>query len=115
MNFHQDDPDFDENDAYFNPVTIGFETVENRHTGLDAIRLTDEPYSGIIFQYGKVEFVEDEANDKLTIKFEYDVLEENKKVFAPEPFEKYIGELLEQLLAQGIVENSLTYTGGTDE
>jgi len=104
-----------QNDAYFNPFTIGFETVESKNTGLEAIRLTDEPYKGIIFQYGKVSFTPDEENDKLHLKFEYDILDQNNKIFKEEIFENYIGELLQQFIMQGVAENSLTYTGGTDE
>jgi len=104
-----------QNDVYFNPFTIGFETVESKNTGLEAIRLTDEPYKGIIFQYGKVSFTPDEENDKLHLKFEYDILDQNNKIFKEEIFENYIGELLQQFIMQGVAENSLTYTGGTDE
>jgi nicotinamide mononucleotide (NMN) deamidase PncC len=104
-----------QDDLYFNPFTIGFETVESKTTGLEAVRLTDEPYKGIIFQYGKVSFTPDEENDKLHLKFEYDILDQNNKIFKEEIFEKYIGDLLQQLIMQGVAENSLTYTGGTDE
>jgi hypothetical protein len=99
----------------FDVLEIGFETVESKTSGLEAIRLTDEPYSGIIFQYGKVEFEPDEENDTLRLKFEYDILDQNKKIFDEKIFEKYIGDLLTQLIMQGVAENSLTYTGGTDE
>ena len=104
-----------QDELYFNPFTIGFETVESKTTGLEAVRLTDEPYKGIIFQYGKVSFDADEENDKLHLKFEYEILERANKVFKPEPFEKYIGKLLEELIIQGTVANTITYTGGTDE
>ena len=103
------------NDQPFDVLEIGFETVESKNTGLEAIRLTDEPYKGIIFQYGKVSFTPDEQNDKLHLKFEYDILDQNNKIFKEEIFEKYIGDLLQQLIMQGVAENSLTYTGGTDE
>ena len=104
-----------QDDLYFNPFTIGFETVESKSTGLEAVRLTDEPYKGIIFQYGKVSFTPDEENDKLHLKFEYDILDQNNKIFKEEIFENYIGDLLQQLIMQGVAANSLTYTGGTDE
>ena len=99
----------------FDVLEIGFETVESKSNGLEAIRLTDEPYKGIIFQYGKVELQPDEENDKLHLKFEYDILDQNKKIFKEEIFEKYIGDLLQQLIMQGVAQNSLTYTGGVDE
>lgn len=94
---------------------IGYQTVESKSTGLEAVRLTDEPYSGIIFQYGRVEFIEDPENDRLRMKFDYEVLDKNNKEFQPEPFERYIGDLLTQLVMAGILTNSLTYTGGVDE
>ena len=99
----------------FDVLEIGFETVESKSNGLEAIRLTDEPYKGIIFQYGKVSLDPDEENDKLHLKFEYDILDQNKKIFKEEIFEKYIGDLLQQLIMQGVAANSLTYTGGSEE
>ena len=30
------------------------------------------------------------------------------------PFEAYIGDILQELLHQGVEENNLTYTGGTE-
>ena len=90
--------------------------VVEHKTGFDALKLTEEPFAGIIYTYGKVEFEEDEENDHLHIKFEYDILDMGGKGFGSmEPFEKYIGGILEELLHEGIAENSLTYTGGVDE
>lgn len=94
---------------------FNYVTVQNRRNGMDAIKLLDEPFSGIIFTYGRVEFEEDEANDQLRIKFEYEILDKNSKEFSdPKPFEKYIGDLLQELIHKGIEENNLTYTGGVD-
>lgn len=91
-------------------------TVQNKSNGMDAIKLLDDPFSGIIFSYGRVEFEEDEANDRLVLKFEYEILEKAGKSFSDnKPFEKYIGGLLEELIHQGIAENNITYTGGIDE
>jgi len=93
-----------------------FVTVENRKNGMDAIKLLEEPFSGIIYSYGRVSFEEDEANDKLRLSFEYEIHDKNGKEFTDsKPFEKYIGDLLQELIHQGIAENSLTYTGGVDE
>jgi len=90
--------------------------VESRIDGHDAIKLTEEPFSGIIYTYGKVEFDEDEANSTVHLKFEYEVLDYNhKQLTDKKPFEKYIGKILEDLIHEGIQENNLTYTGGVDE
>lgn len=95
---------------------FNYVVVENRNTGLDAIKLLDEPFSGIIIEYGKVELEADEENSQLRIKFEYDILDKGGKQFTDmKPFEKYLGDLLQELIHQGIEENSLTYTGGVDE
>jgi len=95
---------------------LPFVVVESRADGLEAIKLTEEPFAGIIYNYGKVSFDEDETNDKITIKFEYDILDYGTKALTdPAPFEKYIGDLLTELIHRGVAENDLTYTGGVDE
>lgn len=93
-----------------------FVVVQNRKDGMDAIKLLEDPFSGIIYSYGRVEFEEDEANDRLVLKYEYEIHDKNGKEFSDmKPFEKYIGDLLQELIHQGIAENSLTYTGGIDD
>ena len=95
---------------------FNYVTVENKHDGTDAIKLLDEPFSGIIIQYGKVSFEVDEENDRLKIGFEYEILDKANKEFTDiVPFETYLGDLLQELIHLGIEENSLTYTGGVDE
>lgn len=89
--------------------------VEDRNSGLDAIKLTEYPYEGIIITYGQVNFEPDEQNDTLKIKFEYDILEGNVPDWNKPKFEQYIGDLLQELIHQGIEENSLTYTGGIED
>lgn len=94
---------------------FNYVTVQNRKDGMDAIKLLDEPFSGIIFTYGRVEFQEDSTNSQLKIKFEYEILDKNSKEFTDtKPFEQYIGDLLQELIHKGIEENNLTYTGGID-
>jgi hypothetical protein len=92
-----------------------FVVVENKRTGMDAIKLTSEPYSGIIYTYGKVEFTPDEENSTLKIKFDYEILDYASKQFDLSIFESYIGEILTDLIHEGIAENSISYTGGVDE
>lgn len=88
-------------------------TVQNR-SGHDAIKLTEGAFEGIIYQYGKISFSED--GERATIHFEYEILDYNNKVLTdPLPFEKYIGDILQELIHEGIANNNLTYTGGVDE
>ena len=94
------------------PYTV----VQSKYTGLDAIKLTEQPFEGIIYSYGKVEFDEDELNDTIHLKFDYEVHDYNNKTLTDKkPFESYIGKILEELIHEGIEENNLTYTGGVDE
>ena len=94
------------------PITI----LESRKNGLQAIKLLEEPFEGIIYTYGKVSMDADEENNKLKLAFEYEILDYNDKTLVKmEPFETYIGKILEELIHQGIEENSITYTGGVDE
>lgn len=90
--------------------------VESKYSGIDAIKLTEHPFDGIIYTYGKVEFEENEETDSLHIKFEYEILDNAGKGFSDkQPFEEYIGKILEDLLHEGIAKNDLIYTGGIDE
>jgi hypothetical protein len=90
--------------------------MESKKNGLQAIKLTEGAFAGIIYTYGKVSFDEDESNDKIHLHFEYDILENNHIGLAdPAPFEQYIGDILQELIHEGIERNNLTYTGGVDE
>jgi hypothetical protein len=90
--------------------------VESSSTGLQALKLTEGAFEGIIYTYGKVTFDEDEANDKVYIRFEYDILDQAGKGLTDKaPFEKYIGDILTEMIHRGVADNSLVYTGGVDE
>lgn len=79
--------------------------VENRHTGQEAIKLLEEPFAGIVYSYGTIETTEDEVNRKITLRFGYDIIDKANKDFGSmEPFEKYIGEILTEILHQKIKE-----------
>jgi hypothetical protein len=89
--------------------------MENRHNGLQAIKLTEDPFSGIMYTYGKVSFDEDAENNTATINFEYEVLDwAHKEMLDLVPLEKILGDILQELIHEGIKENNLTYTGGTE-
>ena len=90
-------------------------TVESKYNGVQALRLTEGPFEGIIYTYGKVSFDEN-ATDKVALHFEYDIWDNAGKQFTdPAPFEKYIGDILVEMIHRGIEDNNLTYTGGVDE
>jgi hypothetical protein len=72
--------------------------VQSKTTGLDAIKLLEDPYSGIIFTYGKVSFDVDEENKKVKINFEYEILDRASKEWNKEIFEEYLGDFLQELI-----------------
>lgn len=95
---------------------LPIQILESRKDGLQAIKLLEEPFEGIIYTYGKVKLDADESKGELKIAFEYEILDYNdKKLVKMDPFESYIGKILEELLHQGVADNSITYTGGVDE
>jgi len=89
--------------------------VENKNDGSDALKLTSGPYSGIIYRYDKVEFRPKENEDRVILHFEYKVLDNASKGYDVKLFEKYIGDILIDLIDEGIVNNTITYRGGIDE
>jgi hypothetical protein len=90
--------------------------MENKSNGMQAIKLTEGAFEGIIYTYGKVEFKEDSDNDSANLAFEYEILDNaDKGMTDMKPFEAYIGKILEELIHIGIEENSISYTGGVDE
>jgi len=88
---------------------FNYSVVEHRSSGMDAIKLLDEPFEGIIFTYGLIDIEEDEIDHNITIKFDYEILDKGKKDFGNmEPFENYIGELLQHILRAGIEQENNT-------
>lgn len=84
-----------------------------------AIELLEHKFSGIQFKYGKVQFLEQE--DNLTLKFEYDIIENKHNDLNEIPeadkeeFKQALGDLLVQMMTDGVKNNDLVYTGGVDE
>jgi hypothetical protein len=93
--------------------TLRYKTVQNKKTNVEAIKLLEHPYEGIIYSYGKVKFVEE--GDNLRIKFEYDIIEDADSIYDTKEFEQYIGDILQELIHLGIEKNNITYTGGIDD
>lgn len=78
--------------------------MENRTDGFDAIKLIDEPFSGIVYTYGNIS-VSEEA-DEITFSYEYEILDRAGKEFGSmEPFEQYIGDVLQDIIHQQISEH----------
>jgi hypothetical protein len=96
---------------------VGHVIVESRSDeGLSAIKLTDDPYAGIVFSFGKVQFPEDLAEDEnCQISFDYDVYDDAGVEYNVDEFEKYIGDFLIELIMYQLSKNDIVYTGGIDD
>jgi hypothetical protein len=72
------------------------------------IKLLEGPYAGIMYKYGRVNLIEE--GDHLRVQFEYD-LDDGSRMDSD--FVQYIGPILTELIDEGLLKNSLVYTGGT--
>lgn len=81
------------------------------------IKLISGPYKDTIFKYGKINV--EEKNDEGYLHFDYDVLQSNvmkpKKLEKNKDFQKYIGDLLVEIIARGLEEYNESRTTDTEE
>jgi len=88
-----------------------YQLLDNEINGMDVIKLTSKPYTGILYTYGVVRLIEE--SEQLRIQFEFDVHENPTKVdTTTQDFRNYIGDILVELLDEGVIKNNITYTGG---
>jgi hypothetical protein len=84
-----------------------------RIEGVDihALSLDEGDFSDIIFVYRDVSFNEDTKNDKLKMKFEYEIIDVPKyrEGFDKVQFEKEIGDFLVELLFYGLERDHLGF------
>jgi len=73
------------------------------------IKLTEGPYQGIVYRYGRVNLIEED--NVLRIQFEY-YLHDGTKLDTE--FVQHIGPILTELIEEGVMKNSIVYTGGTN-
>jgi hypothetical protein len=76
-----------------------------------SIELEDHKFSDVRFVFGKVSLNE----DNFTLKYNYDIIEGSVEEQNKKEFEHTLGDLLMQMMEEGIRKNNLIYTGGTDE
>lgn len=94
----------------------GYKVMESHESGIQAIQLTDDPYNGIIFSYGKVEFPEDKIDDDgCTLSFDYEIHDDAGIEYDKGKLETYLGDFLVELIMFGLSKNEIVYSGGTDE
>jgi len=73
------------------------------------VELTEGPFEGIVYKYGRVNLLEED--DQLRVQFEYERLDKQPHTHE---FTQYIGPILVDLIEDGVMKNSIVYTGGID-
>jgi len=81
------------------------------------LEFIDHKFSGIRFALGKVQLLE--QDDNCTLKYHYDIIENNTELSIKhelkQSFEKCVGDLVVQMIDEGLLNNNLIYCGGVDE
>ena len=81
------------------------------------LEFIDHTFSGIKFILGKVQLLEE--NDNCTLKYHYDIIENNTehsiKHDVKQSFEQTVGDLVMQMIDDGLENENLIYYGGVDE
>lgn len=88
---------------------VSYTVVESHTDGFEAIKLMDEPFAGIVYTYGNISTTEDEESGTISINFEYEILDKAGKDFGSlEPFEQYIGDVLQEIIHRAVQEHQLS-------
>lgn len=98
-------------DKYIPPK---FEIIEHslsEERRVNSIKFLSGPYRGLVFSYGKVEFIEDEFSEELVVKFTYDV---HEHVITDDYIVTYLGDFLVMMIREQLRDNELLYSGGVD-
>ena len=90
---------------------IQYET-EPYGTNQYSITLTEGKFAGVKYVLGKTELIE--GKDNLTLKYHYDIIESKVEDSDVKEFETLIGDVLMQMLSDGVKNNDLVYSGGVD-
>lgn len=95
------------------PIKVVTQAIDGQE--MYGVELLESPYEGIIISYGRIEFDPDEENDRLDLRFEYELHRDNGEEYDKKEFENYIGNLLTEMIHQELSRRELIYTGGTDD
>ena len=78
---------------------------------IHALSLKEGPFSDIVFSYKDVHFEENEEQDHLKVKFDYDVhyVPEDRLGFDTKAFEKELGDFVVELLMYGVEKENLGF------
>lgn len=84
--------------------------VLEREEGLPYIQMV-EPYTGVCFSLGKVSFIGTE--EEPILEYNYDILEGRELVGDVKVFEKFVADLIFNMIMEKLEKGELLYSGGT--
>ena len=95
---------------------MAYRKVEIERGGVivDAFEFTDSLYKNIIFSYSEVKLFEEKNQAKLSFKYH---IHSDKLpfLFKEKKFKQKLGDLLMELIQEGLKNNEIVYKNGTDE
>lgn len=77
-----------------------------------AIELQEPSLYGIMVVFNKVKLQEED--DSVRLKFDYDIVNDTVKRYSKKELETVLGLILQELIIEGLENNTLVYSGGTD-
>lgn len=92
---------------------IEHDIVGVTESGEYKIKFTNTEFNDIILTIGGIEFIE--GDDEANMKFDYDIHEGVVPDGKLDEFRTLMGDFIIQAIEDGIKNNDLVYTGGTDE
>jgi hypothetical protein len=91
-----------------------YQVVGQTKDGQDKIKFTNNKFSSIIFSLGRVYFTEENGEPKLN--YHYDIhMHDTEMDFDKNEFEEIVAGFILHKIREGLENNDLIYTGGTDE
>ena len=94
-----------------------YEIIDKGDENFHHIKLKGpSPFASVVFQFGKVQLIEDTANDRLRIKFEYEVFENPKNLDTDtDEFRELAGNILMTNLEELLMYNKYVREKGKRE
>jgi hypothetical protein len=72
--------------------------ADNPNNTMGAVRITSGNFSGLIYQYGVVSFSEGEKEDKCSVNFTYEIIDNDKRLPENKDMKDVMGLILVDLL-----------------
>jgi len=79
---------------------MSYELIEDKDNSFYSVKITDGPYSGVVYEYGRVSLKHIEETDEAQLSYSYEVIEGDNTLEGDVDFENYIGDILSEILVE---------------